>query len=498
MFAIERWQKARTQAGSPPPDDVPVALSRDGPHGPVVHAVNRAARLAGILPGARVVDMRGICPELTVEYADVAGDAKALERLMFWARRWCPWTVVDGVDGLFLDTTGADHLLGGEAAMLAEMEARLSLLGLTSRLAIAPTCGAAWALACFGPVRAICAADRISAQLAPLPVAALRLDDATLLLLKRLGLKTIGALADVPRLSLTRRFGDKPLEANPLLRLDQATGHLPEPVASPADRPPILAQKRLPEPIQDPTHYLPDLCAEVCAQLEAQGAGCRRLHLTIYRTDGEVSRLTVTTAAPSRDGLHLQRLFDDRLERIDPGFGFDVISLEADMVERLGIPQKQLDGSLVQDVHLPHLVDRLVARFGTRAVQRPVLRESHLPERAEAWVTAQSGPVAPSATAPRPRPIRLLTPPEEVRVLYAVPEGPPQHFIWRAQAYRIARYDGPERIAPEWWHDKPDTRLRDYFRVEDQAGRRLWVYREGLHGDGRGGPPRWFVHGMFA
>ncbi|WP_415635692.1 DUF6504 family protein, partial [Paracoccus aminovorans] len=96
------------------------------------------------------------------------------------------------------------------------------------------------------------------------------------------------------------------------------------------------------------------------------------------------------------------------------------------------------------------------------------------------------------------RPIRLLTPPEEIRVLYAIPEGPPARFVWRRQTLRVARHAGPERIAPEWWQDRPGTRLRDYFRVEDDSGLRLWIYREGLAHDGRGGPPRWFLHGIFA
>ena len=46
--------------------------------------------------------------------------------------------------------------------------------------------------------------------------------------------------------------------------------------------------------------------------------------------------------------------------------------------------------------------------------------------------------------------------------------------------------------------DRPGTRLRDYFCVEDPGGRRLWIYREGLAHDGRGGAPRWFLHGVFA
>ncbi|NOR31696.1 MAG: DNA polymerase Y family protein [Sulfitobacter sp.] len=498
QFAMDRWQRAMERHNTAPPDDLAVVLACEGQHGPVIHAVNRPARLARVNVGARVVDVKSACPDLRVEYADLAGDAIALNRLMLWARRWCPWTVVDGADGLILDTTGADHLLGGEATMLIEMEQRLSLLGLTSRVAVAPTWGAAWALARYGPVRAICPPAQLAAKLAPLPVSALRLDETTLILLRRLGLKTIGALADVPRLSLTRRFARETLRSNPLLRLDQAMGHLAEPVASKETRPRIKAQAQLAEPIQDPTAYLPDLCEDLCNRLTHHGLGCRRLSLSVYRTDGEVSTITAAIAAPSRDPVHLSRLFDDRLERIKPGFGFDLITLEAETVEQIAIVQNRFDGGSDEELHLSQLIDRLVARLGERSVKRPVRLASHLPERAEGMAGALNGAQGMIATLTRERPIRLLSSPEEVRVVYAVPEGPPAQFIWRRQTHTVARYVGPERIAPEWWKDRPGTRLRDYFKIEDQLGKRLWLYREGLHGDGRGGTPRWFVHGMFA
>lgn len=481
------------------PDDVPVVLATEGTHGPVIHATNRAARLAGASYGMRIVDIRAVCPDLRVEYADVEGHRVALHRLMLWARCWCPWTVVDGPDGLILETTGSDHLWGGETGMLIEMEARLSSLGLSAKLAAAPTWGAAWALARYGPVRAICRKDEVAAKLALLPVDGLRLTPETLLLLRRLGLKTIGAIAEVPRLSLTRRFVRADLATNPLLRLDQAMGHLAEPVASEEAAPPITAQTRLPEAIQDPTAYLPQLCADLCEQLARQSLGCRRLYLTVFRTDGEVSRIEATTSAPTRKADHLRRLFDDKLERINPGFGFDLIRLEASVVEAVALAQQSLDGPTTrQGIELPQLIDRLTARFGARSVRCPTLRASHIPERAEAAAPAIQAAKLDAAPVSNERPLRLFYVPEEVRVLYAVPEGPPVQFIWRRQTLRVARYAGPERIAPEWWHDRPGTRLRDYFKIEEQGGRRLWLYREGLHEDGRGGDPRWFVHGMFA
>jgi protein ImuB len=110
-------------------------------------------------------------------------------------------------------------------------------------------------------------------------------------------------------------------------------------------------------------------------------------------------------------------------------------------------------------------------------------------------------------------------------VIAGVPEDPPQHFTWRRTVHKVARAEGPERIAWEWWRAQepgteaelvaeaeasppadaglpgvvdppPDRHLRDYYRVEDEQGRRFWVFREGLYAPGS--RPRWFLHGLFA
>lgn len=500
---MERWQKAQARSGNALPDDLPQVLVTEATHGQVIHALNRAAHLAGVTLGARMADMRALCADVRVDFADPEGDRVALGRLALWARRWCPWTVADdwaadaagGGHGLIMDTTGSDHIWGGEAGMLAEMEASLSLLGFSARPALAPTWGAAWAQARFGQVRAICGDP------SPLPVAALRLDRETVLLLNRLGLRTIGHLSKLPRLSLARRFSRATPSQNPLIRMDQISGQLPEPVSPPEEPPEFRADARLPEPLFDPTHHLPALCTALCDQFAKAHQAARRLRLTVYRTDGTVSRIDAACASPSRDPAHLAFLFRDRLERIDPGYGFDLISLEATVTEALGTRQVDLAGSTDTSMELSHLVDRLTARFGRNALSqlRPVA--SHIPERAEIRV-APLDPRPDSTTVNAlnraERPQRLLDHPEEISVLYAVPEGPPAQFQWRRRRYNVARYQGPERIAPEWWQDRPGTRLRDYFKVEDDTGQRLWIYREGLHGDGRGGNPRWFLHGIFA
>lgn len=497
-FAMARWLRWAAARHDAPPDDLPVVLAIEGPHGPVVSATNRAATLAGLHAGARVVDMRALCPQVRVVRADPHGDAEALEKLAMWARRWCPWTAVDGTDGIVMDTTGSDHLWGGEAALLREIEGTLGALGFSARLALAPTHGAAWALARFGAVRPIATPDTLMALTAPLSARALRLEAETVLLLQRLGLKTVGDIAAVPRLSLARRFTQAPLVQNPLLRLDQLQGRIAEPVNARTEPPRFAVQARLPEPVQDPTPYLADLCAALCADLAAAGHGARRVTMTVYRTDAEVSRVTATTARASRDPAHLRRLFDDRLDRIDPGYGFELITLDATATEALNAVQSGLDGRADDGAALAQMVDRLCAKLGAPSVRTPSAHASHIPERSLAWMLALSQ--APGGHDPLPvtdRPLRLLDTPEEIHVLYAVPEGPPVQFRWRRVSHRIARFVGPERIAPEWWNDRPGTRLRDYYRIEDDGYRRLWIYRDGVYGDDHREPPRWFVHGIF-
>jgi protein ImuB len=49
----------------------------------------------------------------------------------------------------------------------------------------------------------------------------------------------------------------------------------------------------------------------------------------------------------------------------------------------------------------------------------------------------------------------------------------------------------------EWWRNQNPQPTRDYFRVEDEAGERFWLYRDGLYGR-EPFAPRWYVHGLFA
>ncbi len=487
-LAIEHWAK---NADCPP--DSPIVLTVEGTHGLIIHAVTRAAAERGARAGARLTDARALDPALVSVPADPAGDEALLRRLAKWAGRWSPLVEVDGADGLRLDVSGVAHLFGGERGLVRDVRQCFARAGFTTRVAIAPTAAAAWALVHHTP--SICG-DDVQAKLSPLHISALRLDPDTVCTLERLGLKTIGALLEMPRLALARRFrgAEDVVDA-----FDRALGRKPEPLTAAPVNPPPREALRMEEPATHPEagrQAIERLIPGLVRQLQERHLGARRLSLHGFRVDGSVATASVATAIPSREPKHLQRLLADKAATLDPEFGFDAFALVADWTENLGAAQESLVEEPSGEREVARLVDRLTVKLGPTAVRRPQPRESYLPERASGWVSALAKPEAIELPPVR-RPQRLLDRPEAIDVVYATPEGVPRRFMWRRAVHDIARVEGPERIAPEWWRQPSSTRLRDYYRVEDAAGRRYWIYREGVIGDGRGGAPNWFIHGLF-
>ncbi len=480
-------------------------------------AVDAAAARAGLTPGLPLADARAQLPALAVAPADPSADARVLERLAHWAGRYTPWTAVDGSTpegagipggGLWLDVTGCAHLFGGEAAMLDDLCRRLSTAGYAVRAGLATTPGAAWALARYAangaqPWRMAAPGDEKDA-LAELPVTALRLAGDTAEALIRLGLRRVGDLYPLARAALALRFG-----LEPCLRLDQALGERDEPL-SPLTPPPLF-QVRLsfPEPVgrtDDIAQALDRLLVALAERLARAGRGARRLDFTLFRVDGTAVTATVGTGRPSRDAAHLARLFRDKLDKLDPGFGIETALLAARAVDPLGADQGDLapaSAPAAADGGLDRLIDRLANRLGPDGVASLRPRASHLPERAQA-LTPATAPPSRDPAPPRPtaaRPLYLLPQPEPLDVLTPAPLGPPAAFRWRRQQHRVVHSQGPERIAREWWRDlapdapQSDTDARDYYRVEDDQGGRFWLYRTGIRLPGRA--PRWFLHGLF-
>ncbi|WP_394728325.1 Y-family DNA polymerase [Altererythrobacter sp. GH1-8] len=503
-LSVDRWRLSENLKPGEGADAAPLALIAETAHGPRIEAVNAAGAEADARASMMLADARTLCPQIQVRPADPAGDLAFLEKIALWARRWGPWSALDPPDGVLVDVSAVSHLFGGEQRLLADVRARFAARDLTARAAIAPTAGAAWALAHYGGDRTILGSEENPAdRLAGLPVESLRLDTDVLTVLRRLGLKQLGDLTGVNRDALQRRFRNrKSPAASPLLRMDQLLGHLPEPLLPviPQDMP--LVQRRLMEPIRHRDlldQVLADLAGDMIRVLEGRGQGARRLELGLWRVDGEVLVRSLELAAATRDAGHICRLFASRLDDVEAGFGIETVRLRVSWSEPLALEQSDIEASAeAHGTSLAACIDRLTVRLGQRAVSRPVPFASHLPERAQRWQSPlEAEPVSQGELAFHARPLKLLDRAEKIAVLYASPDGYPRSFRWRGNVREVVRVEGPERVAPEWWRQRSTTRLRDYYRIEDAEGQRYWIYRHGLATDGRGGMPDWYLQGLY-
>jgi protein ImuB len=459
------------------------------------------------MAGDQLADARAKAGTLQVRAVERAADDAALRRLALWATRYTPavspWGEADGADGFFLDVTGAAHLFGGEERLTADLSHRLDRFGLPARLAVADTAGAAWALSHFHSSHAVVMPSGQEAEaLAALPIEALRLAPDTRTTLRRLGFKRVGALIGTPRAPFAARF-----ETELLKRLDQALGRTPEPLSCIVPPPVYHSLRYLLEPIVTQEAIVAvatRLMKDLVHALERDGVGARTLRLALYRVDGEVTTIDIGLTVPTRSVAHVTRLIDLKLERItemvDVDFGFEALGLAVMVAERMEPRQTDIDS--VSDADDPErcaaLVDALRQRLGSRSVRQLKPVASHIPERAEIpFAATGEPPVWPEAEATRQRPLLLLPRAEPAEVMALVPDGPPQRFRWRGVMHGVAEAQGPERIASEWWHSRAPQPTRDYYLVEDEAGHRFWIYREGLY-ERETSSPRWFVHGLFA
>lgn len=467
-------------------------------------SVDAAALAVGLRPGMSLADARAQVGELAAIPHDPALDQDWLDRLAQGCARYTPLVALDAPDGLILDIAGAVHLFGGEAGLVADAEMRLARLGMTLRHALGPTADAARALARY---QTRPAPDEASA-IRRLPVAALELESEATTALVRAGLKTIGDLASRPMANIAARFG-----ADAATALRRLLGDAPSPLDPRVTPPPVAAERRFAEPIASTTHatkILAELAAEAIEELAKRGCGGRHFRATFFRSDGLARSIAIETGHPTRDPRLVMRLFAERMDSLrdplDPGFGFDMIRLVVPRLERLAATQLKLEGGAVRaanaEAAIDELADRLATRLGRGRVRRLRPADTHIPEQAQLELPAIEAPApqpwpAPEEGEPPTRPFHLFDPPQPIEVIAEVPDGPPHHFRWRRATHAIHRYEGPERIAAEWWRRRDNAGLtRDYYRVEDAQGRRFWLFRHGLYEEKD--HPRWYIHGVFA
>jgi protein ImuB len=488
--------RVRRKAGdtAPPPETPLILVGRRR----VILAADAAAQAAGLRIGMPASKAQALVQGLVIQDADPTADADALERLAVWMlQRFAPIVAADPPAGIVIDPTGADHLHGGEAATLAVLVEKLASVGLRARATIADTWGAAHALARFDLRPCLVSAPGNAARdVAHLPLAALRLASDMVRDLHVLGFDRVADVLAQPRAPLTLRFGPELGR-----RLDQATGRVAEPIEPIRPEALIEVRRVFAEPIgaaQTVARTIGKLATQLCDALERAGLGARRLDLICQRVDSRAQAVRVGTGRPLRDVKRMSRLLCDKIETIDPGFGIEVMTLAATVTEPL--PPKQASSNLIDQAEpdVSNLIDLLANRVGEKNLYRAAPLASDVPERTVRHIPALAPDTGADWPGRWPRPSRLLTRPEAIDTVALLPDHPPASFTWRGVRRRVKRADGPERVFGEWWKRDPElTAVRDYFRLEDDAGERYWVYRAGDGEDPLTGSQRWFLHGIF-
>lgn len=462
----------------------------------------RIAAHANIAEGMDLAHARSLLPPGITTHTEPHrpdADERSLRALARWALRIAPRVAIDPPDALLIDITGTQRLYRSEPRVIRSVAAGLRRKGLAVRIAAASTFGCAWGVCHFArhALARVPPGDE-PAALKGLPVAALRIDAATLAGLAELGITCVEDLLRLPRPSLRSRF-------DPLLvqRLLQALGELDEPI-EPISPPPV---PRVELNFDGPTDHWESIETAVrhsverlAAQLAPMHRGARRLDLELRRPHAEPRCVSIDLSRPSGATKHLWGLLGARLERLGVDGGVEGVVLTATRTARLRHEQLEsanlgASADVQADVAWGELIDALVVRLGAdRVVQiQPV--ESHLPERAfrvrSVMDPASSGKHAAFVTAPRPT--RLLSKPERAKVMALTPDGPILSVTWRGEHSRILTCSGPERISAEWWRWGPTGAStappdRDYYAVQNENGRNLWICRHV-------GTGNWFVHG---
>ncbi|MBL0743552.1 Y-family DNA polymerase [Chryseolinea lacunae] len=479
--------------GQPHLKKLPFVLRANSRGRMVITAANAEAESKGIRSGMVLADARAIITTLEVQDDKPDLIERLLKRLAEWCIRFTPFVAIDPPDGLLFDVTGCPHLWGGDVPYLEEIVKKLSGRGYDVRAAMADTVGTAWAVARFGRAPLVVAKGQHIEALLPLPPESLRLEVDAVERLHKLGLHRIGQFINMPRASLRRRFGP-----HFILRLDMALGQAEE-MIEPV-QPIVPYQERLPcmEPIVTGPGIeiaLQQLLETLCLRLRQEQKGLRTAVFMGYRVDGKVEKVDIATNRPSHSVRHLFKLFEIKLPTIEPALGIELFVLEAPKVEdHFAQQEKMWEGSGgLEDTRVSELIDRLTGKLGMHTIRRYVPDEHYWPERSFKLATSLHEKPATLWRADKLRPLQLLSTPERIEVTAPIPDYPPMLFRHNGKIHKIVKADGPERIEQEWWLQQGQH--RDYYRVEDEAGHRYWLFRLGHYDDKT---YQWFIHGFFA
>ncbi len=463
-------------------------------HGRImITAASSQAEQQGILTGAILADAKAIVPDIQCFDDQENLAKKLLTRIGKWAIRYTPIVAIDLPDGIILDVSGCAHLWGGELNYLEHILKRLQESGYRCSGALSDTIGASYALARFGQKTPIISINQQYNALLNLPPTALRLSEPTVKRLHKLGLDKIGKFIQLPKSVLRRRFGEEML-----LKLGQALGTDDEHIKPLVIVPPY--EERLPclEPIRTKPAIeiaIETLLKTLCKRLASEGMGIRSVELKGYRLDGKLTQATIGTNQSTNKIAHLCKLFELKIAGIEPALGIELFILTATKVEPVDIHQEKLWNGKpgLADKGLAQLLDRLAGKIGPQAIKRYLPAPHYWPERSLRPAVSLDEKSETVWQQANPRPMEMLRKPEPVQVTAPIPDYPPMNFRYNNELHLIKKADGPERIEREWWMEKGEH--RDYYILEDEQGRRYWIFRAGHYNEEKSS---WYLHGFFA
>lgn len=458
-----------------------------------ITAVSPEAEKAGIRPGLALVDARIHLPDLlpVPEQSLHMGDLWL--KMAEYFIRFSPYVSLDPPDGILMDATGCPHLWGGELPYLEYIQAKARHSGYRVRLAMAGTIGAAWAHARYGEENYIVAAGQESNSLLMLPPQALRLQEGEDGKLRTLGLHCIHDLLRLPIRSLQRRFGESLIR-----RIRQATGQEQELLVPHFPAQPFQERFQALDPIHTRKgieQVLDHLLKLITRQLVKEEKGIRCAQFALYKTDGSQQAVSISLSHPSHAEKQLRKLFELKLEELNPKPGVDLFLLTILEQEELRADQEKIwttetneKNELVLD-----LIDRIMNKLGADKLRRYLPAPYHWPERS-VFVSKDWQQEPEHSWTDKRRPIWIWNPPVPISVTAPVPDYPPMLFRYQGGIHKIIKADGPERIEREWWI--ADGQHRDYYLVEDESGCRYWLFRLGHYQETEAA--KWFLHGIFA
>src|SRR5437868_1168183 len=394
----------------------------------IVTAANNLAEKVGVFAGMVLADASAIIPELQSFDDEPDRAEKLLTAIGEWLIRFTPLAAVDLPDGIILDVSDCAHLWGGEKQYLSDIFKRLKNFGYHVQLAIADTIGTAWAVARYDRDSLIIEPGQQMTALLSLPAAALRIDKEIVERLEKLGLRQIGQFINMPRTALRRRFGQ-----DILMRLDQSLGYADEMLQPVIPIEPFQERLHCFDPIVTATGIeiaLNRLLDGLCGNLMKEEKGLRMATLKCFRVDGKVEQISIGTNHPTHNNKHLFKLFELKIETIEPALGIELFILEALKVEALSPLQERLwnDARGLDDTGLCELLDRIAGKLGSDHIQRFVPDEHYWPERSFKQAGSITESPAASWKLARPRPLQILSTPEAIEVTAPIPDYPPMNF----------------------------------------------------------------------